>query len=210
MAREGNPVKIEMHKVDGGWEIRKIAADKSVTVWACEDAQAALFKMASLMDGDEEKQVKGRSILIGTFIQDEKPGKKKDVKKVVEEHVKKDGLVPKPVQIPAGTGTIIPPGMAPYISGPYVVPAGQDGGYLQIGPTVVPAGWQPNWSMPSITISGAGNSLPTVGNTASWSKAVTANGLVPDQNLVTGTLFVGTGSVSSAQWVPANVNASLT
>lgn len=101
-------MRIEIVKLESGAaEVRRHEADGSVTSWACESDEAAIFLAASLLY--KKTPDAKRSILLGTFVKKDDPRVK--LQEVAEELGKKlldEGLVPLPSQEAPAKPTPIP------------------------------------------------------------------------------------------------------
>ena len=90
-------MKLEILRSGDEVEIHRQNDDGTKTVWICENEQAALFKLASLITTREEdpKQAK-RSILVGTFGKKGDSAKRKpaldDLSRKLTEELEKQGL----------------------------------------------------------------------------------------------------------------------
>jgi hypothetical protein len=120
-------------------EVRQLNDDGTITIYLCENVQAALFKIASLVYSIEEpKEEAKRSILVGTFgekKQPERPNLEEIAKKVAEEMAKQGKFA---IQMPPDT--LNSPGLGAPV--PYINPIGPyyGGGKVTIVPNTIDLG----------------------------------------------------------------------
>jgi len=114
------------HRQDGSVEIRIREEGGKITVWLCQDAQAALFKLAQILSFADDPKETRRSILVGTF------QKKRELTEIqdkllreIKKEMKKAGYTEE-VEGPLQPNPLAPPAVAPFINpgGPYVAPPG--------------------------------------------------------------------------------------
>jgi hypothetical protein len=141
-------MKLDVKRRDNGMvEIRLEEEGGKLTVYLCEDGQAAIFKLAQLIFsmGDDPRENR-RSILVGTFEKERpKPDLNEKAKDILEE-LKKAGFVP---------------ALLPVSPQPYVVPIpwapNVDPNVVPISPTYPGTGGPPY----TITWGSAGTSAGT-------------------------------------------------
>ena len=141
-------MKLDVKRRDDGMvELHLIAEDGKVTVYLCQDSQAAIFKLAQLLFsmGDDPKENR-RSILVGTFEKEKPRPELTEAQKKILEEMKKAGFVP-------GTLPVSPqPYVAPVPWVPNWVP--NDPNVVPISPTYLGTGGPPY----TITCGGTGTS----------------------------------------------------
>lgn len=127
-------MKLEIVNRRDAVEVRQLNDDGTMTIYLCENPQAAMFKIASLVYSIEEpKEEAKRSILVGTFgekkKQPERPNLEEIAKKIAEEMEQQQKFtitVPPPFS---------PPDPFPGAAVPYVNPLGPyAGGQVHIVP----------------------------------------------------------------------------
>ena len=111
-------MKLDVKRRDNGMvELHLTAEDGKITVYLCQDSQAALFKLAQLLFamGDDPKENR-RSILVGTFEKERpKPELTEEQNKLLEEF-KKLGFI----KVDPNAPPVINP--VPYQPSPWVAP----------------------------------------------------------------------------------------
>lgn len=139
-------MKLEVKRRDNGMvEFHLMAEDGKITVYLCQDYQAAIFKLAQLLfQAGDDPEERRRSILVGTFEKERpKPDLTEEQKKFLEEF-KKLGFI-KVNETP----------VSPFV--PFTVPIGID-------PNVVPITTTPGTGGLPYTITWG---TSTSGNTSS-------------------------------------------
>ena len=171
-------MKIEVVNRRNAVEVRQLNDDGTMTVYLCENPQAALFKIASLVYSIEEpKEEAKRSILVGTFgekkKQPERPNLEEIAKKVAEEMEKQGKFiitVPPPINLN-------PPDPFPGAAIPYVNPlVPYAGGQVHIVPCGI--GGIGSGDLPEIDVNAAG--AVGTGQAPADGQAVNINAIIAD------------------------------